>query len=108
MSDDHTKDDALIPRQAQSLARGPAALVRRGLAEALTLQSGEAYFNRGRTRQEKRATSAQSFISNLDGAIDDYTKAIEINPRFAKAYNSRGSARFYKGDHDGATADFEK
>lgn len=37
MSDDDAKDDALVPRQAQSLANRSAALVRRGLAEALKI-----------------------------------------------------------------------
>jgi len=29
---------------------------------------------------------------NLDQAITDYTRALELNPRFASAYNNRGAA----------------
>src|SRR6266542_1101227 len=99
MSDEQTKDDALTPWQAQSLTRRSAALVRRGLAEALTLRSSAAYFNRG---------LAKKSIGDDDGAIDDYTRAIEINPRDAAAYNNRGLARYDNGDYDLAFDDYTK
>jgi hypothetical protein len=41
MSDDDTKDDALIPRQVQPLANRSAALVRRGLAQALEIDNAK-------------------------------------------------------------------
>jgi len=43
---------------------------------------------------------------DYDGAIDDYTKAIELNPKEAQHYRYRGEARLGKGDLDGALADF--
>ncbi|MBF0345960.1 MAG: tetratricopeptide repeat protein [Nitrospirae bacterium] len=43
-----------------------------------------------------------------DRAIDEYTKAIEINPRFTDAYYNRGAAWAGKGDRDRAIADFTK
>lgn len=39
MSDEETKNDALVPHQAQFLTKRSAALVQRGLADALRLQS---------------------------------------------------------------------
>jgi tetratricopeptide (TPR) repeat protein len=42
---------------------------------------------------------------DLDSAIADFTKAIELEPRFAEAYCHRGDARERKGDLDGAIAD---
>jgi tetratricopeptide (TPR) repeat protein len=45
---------------------------------------------------------------DLDGAISDYSKAIEINPRYVAAYNNRGVARKAMGDLDGAIADYNK
>src|SRR5436190_408696 len=45
---------------------------------------------------------------DLDGAIADCTKAIELNPRFVPAYYNRGVARASKGDLDGAIADCTK
>ena len=43
-----------------------------------------------------------------DRAISDYTKAIEINPRFAMAYGNRGNAYSNKGRYDQAFSDFSK
>jgi len=41
-------------------------------------------------------------------AIADYTKAIELNPDYAKAYYNRGNAKNNLKDHYGAIADFNK
>ena len=41
-----------------------------------------AYHNRG---------DAYGLKGDIDRAISDYTKAIELNPNYAPAYNSRGS-----------------
>ena len=43
-----------------------------------------------------------------DGAIADYTQAINLNPEFADAYFNRGFSKVYKGDLDGAIADYTK
>jgi tetratricopeptide (TPR) repeat protein len=43
-----------------------------------------------------------------DHAIDDYNKAIEINPKDAAAYYNRGNAYEKKGDKARAIADFSK
>ena len=45
---------------------------------------------------------------NYQGAIDDWSKAIEINPQNAIAYNNRGSAKDDLGDHQGAITDYTK
>ena len=57
------------------------------------------YVNRGNSKYGNR---------DFDGAIADYNKAIEIDPRHALAYNNRGLARGVKGDLDGAIADYNK
>ena len=41
-------------------------------------------------------------------AIADFTKAIEIDPRYAKAYYNRGFAYFLKGQYEQAISDFTK
>src|ERR1039458_7799124 len=57
------------------------------------------YFNRGNVKAQK---------GDLDGAMADYTKAIELKPDYAKAYSNRGLVKRGKGDLDGASADFNK
>lgn len=41
-----------------------------------------------------------------DMAIDEYTKAIELRPKFAEAYWGRGLSYFYKEDYDKAIAEY--
>jgi len=43
-----------------------------------------------------------------DEAIAEYNIALEIDPKFAMAYNDRGIAYDNKGQHDQAIADFSK
>ncbi len=44
----------------------------------------------------------------MNGAIEDYTKAIEINPKDADAYKFRGVAKDELGDYFDAILDFNK
>ena len=59
----------------------------------------EDFARRGNTRSEQ---------GELDGAIADFTKAIELDPGLAEAYTNRGIARGRTGDLDGAIADHTK
>ena len=43
-----------------------------------------------------------------DGAIADFTKAIEANPNLAQAYAARGVSREAKGDSSGAKSDYSQ
>ncbi|MCX7704306.1 MAG: protein kinase, partial [Planctomycetota bacterium] len=45
---------------------------------------------------------------DYDGAIEDYNKALELDPENADAYGNRGFARSATGDYDGAIKDFNK
>ncbi len=45
---------------------------------------------------------------NYDAAIAEYTKALEIDPDVAEAYDRRGTAYFQKGDLDHALPDFNQ
>lgn len=51
-----------------------------------------------------------SYLKNGDhaSAIQQFTTAIDRNPRCAGAYNNRAAARWALGDHDGAIQDFSK
>jgi tetratricopeptide (TPR) repeat protein len=43
-----------------------------------------------------------------DKAISDFNKAIDLNPKFAEAYNNRGLTYAKKGQYDKAISDFTK
>lgn len=45
---------------------------------------------------------------DYDNAVQNYNKAIELNPQDADAYSSRGNAYYMKGDHDQAFEDYNK
>ncbi len=60
---------------------------------------GIVYNNRGNAWDGK---------GDYDRAIADYTKAIEIDPKYANAYYSRGIAWGKKGNSDRAIADYTK
>ena len=45
---------------------------------------------------------------NYQGAIADFSRAIEINPQYAAAYQLRGSSKSILGDIQGAIADYTK
>jgi tetratricopeptide (TPR) repeat protein len=59
----------------------------------------ETFLKRGLTRQSMR---------EHDGAIEDFSKAIELDGNLAKAYAARGVSREAKGDGDGAKSDYSK
>lgn len=64
--------------------------------------------------QEEDAFDAYVFgvgyqdLDALPEAIAHYTRAIELDPAFTKAYHGRGVARAQSGDLDGALADFSR
>jgi tetratricopeptide (TPR) repeat protein len=56
-----------------------------------------AYIHRGYARDD---------LKDHEGAIEDYTQAIQLDPQFALAYYNRGDARNSLGDTKGAEADW--
>src|SRR4051812_38176452 len=46
--------------------------------------------------------SQKGYRYDLEGAITEYTRAIEINPNLAQAYYNRGVAKTDQGDSSGA------
>src|SRR4029077_562879 len=69
------------------------------VAAAQTSAFAPYYNKRGLAREAK---------GDHDGAIADYNRAIDFNPKYAGAYNNLGVAKQAKGDLDGAIADFNR
>jgi tetratricopeptide (TPR) repeat protein len=65
----------------------------------LFAQTAQDYYNKGFTESTK---------ANYQAAIDDYNKAIGLNPSYAWAYNVRGAAKYYLKDYKGAIEDCSK
>lgn len=45
---------------------------------------------------------------DLQGAIEDFSQAIVLNPNYAEAYYNRGTVRYVLGDNQGAIADYNE
>ena len=56
----------------------------------------------------RAARTLRREIGDKEGALEDYTKAIALNPKNAEAYTSRGVLRQEMGDKEGALADYTK
>ncbi|GIL73738.1 hypothetical protein Vretifemale_3863 [Volvox reticuliferus] len=52
--------------------------------------------------------TARALRRDLKGAVEDFTVAIEVEPRYADSWKRRGQARSALGDHEGALADLQK
>jgi tetratricopeptide (TPR) repeat protein len=82
-----------------------AASIDRGIAKGNEKESPastgtvEDFFNRA---------GAKKAAGDLDGAIADYDRAIQIDPKDAAIYNNRGLAKQAKGDLDAAIVDFNR
>jgi len=77
------------------LAAGVSIVTSDGIAQT----TARDYCNRGVARQKK---------GDLDGALADYNRAIELNPHDATPYNNRGLVKMAKGNLDGALADYDR
>jgi tetratricopeptide (TPR) repeat protein len=88
-----SKSDCLDSKDHDLRIKGCSAIILRNPEDVI------AYHNRG---------DAYGLKGDVDRAIADYNKAIELNPNYAPAYNSRGRAYTSKGDYIHAVADVTK
>jgi len=51
---------------------------------------------------------AKRLLGDIDGAIEDYTKAIQLAPKSAGSYFNRGNAKSLKGNLDAAIKDYTR
>ena len=94
---------SLLP-MAQPLIFGTGAVLTSApvifsVPEKAKAESAVFFYNRGIDKYDR---------GDYYGAIADYTKAIEINPRFADAYYNRGNLKRDLEDYYGAIADYTK
>ncbi|KZR90053.1 tetratricopeptide repeat protein [Synechococcus sp. MIT S9508] len=75
------------------------------LADILSLESSE---QREIANDLKICGDQKADSGDLQGAIVEYTKSIDIDPLFWRAYNNRGNTFARAGDLDAAYADFSK
>src|ERR1700719_1626676 len=83
----NTRSEAIMK---QFILLGLIALASSGSQDAIV------YYGRGLAKSTK---------GDQDGAIADFSQAIELNPKLAEAYLIRGGAKQTKGDLEGAIAD---
>jgi tetratricopeptide (TPR) repeat protein len=62
-------------------------------------ETADSFYKRGNENYNKR-----DFV----GAVADYTRAIEANPKYKQAYYKRGLVKDAEGDRDGAIADYTR
>jgi tetratricopeptide (TPR) repeat protein len=69
------------------------------LIPAALAQNAETEFKRGLALGEQR---------NFRGAVDSFTRAIQLNPRYERAYYYRAQAHAFLGEHDASLADYDR
>ena len=95
-----TAGDYLAQAKASQSKRGREQTVIKLTTQALRLRSSiKGYFLRAYAKHD---------IKDYQGAIADYSKAIEINPQDVLAYNNRGNSRQKSNDYQGAFDDHNK
>ena len=62
-------------------------------------QTAEDFFNSAKVKDS---------LEDYGGAIEDYTKAIELNPDNAEYYYKRGMSKYFSDDKKGSIVDFNK
>ena len=87
------EQDCFQSQEPQRRIKGCSEIIQRAPQDAT------AYHNRA---------VAYELAGDIDGAIADYTKTIEIKPDNAAAYENRGRAYASKGDYTRAVADATK
>jgi Flp pilus assembly protein TadD len=110
---------AARPAEPASAKGDPSTKVREKSDHNLPRQERE---TKSRKKEEtgtksRRPTDAEGFLkrglhrqaqNEHDSAIEDFSKAIELDGNLSKAYAARGVSREAKGDGDGAKSDYSK
>lgn len=97
-----SSSDAIPEREVGLRTTDPKiiqGLIERFSEPLLNPANASAYYNRGFERLD---------IGDYEGAVDDYTRALQIDGNQPTAYNNRGLAKFQVGDFAGAISDYTR
>jgi tetratricopeptide (TPR) repeat protein len=95
-----------VGEQVQKIKEDVAAgKSREEIEQALTATE---WFEKANNLRKEIEGKEKENISELEQVTSYYSRAIEINPKYANAYNNRGNAYTYKGDYDRAISDFNQ
>lgn len=94
--DDFPEREVAIQTSSMKIIHG---LIDRFKDPVLQPGNADAYYNRGFERLE---------IGDYQGAMEDYARAVEINPDRTTSYNNLGLAKYHGGDVPGAIAHYTK
>jgi lipoprotein NlpI len=81
------------------VARLSSGLQAKAIKDRANEDDALAFYNRGRANHE---------IRNYDRAIQDYTRTIELDPKYSVAFNSRGNAYHAQKDYGRAIHDHDQ
>jgi protein O-mannosyl-transferase len=76
--------------------------------DEFTLWNDTVYKSPNKARPYNNRGNAYKTKGNIDQAISDYNKAMEVDPNLVEAYNNRGNAYQTKGNLDQAILDYNK
>lgn len=97
-----SSSDAIPEREVGLRTTDPKiiqGLIERFSEPLLNPANASAYYNRGFERLD---------IGDYQGAVEDYTRALQIDGNQPTAYNNRGLAKFQIGDFAGAISDYTR
>ncbi|MBD2353620.1 tetratricopeptide repeat protein [Tolypothrix sp. FACHB-123] len=89
----------LLQFSTQPQLRNTPALETSNSPASGSFASASQYYQRGNELRQQ---------GNNQAALEQYNKAIELNPRYIAAYNNRGNVRDDLGDKQGAIEDYNK
>ena len=105
---DYTEAIRLDPKDAQAYDnRGDAWYEQGGVRQGhRRLHRGHPARPQGRRGVSATGATPGTSKKEYDKAIADYTEAIRLDPKYARAYNNRGDAWYGKKEYDKAIADY--
>lgn len=102
--------DDYLARAIDLWQRGYYAIPVSDVNKAIELDPtlANAYFYRGWIAHEGYRDKRNRWHTDINSALEGYSRAIELDPDHARAYNNRGMAYLQRGKYEAALADFQR